>query len=102
MTKFQADLFHFIRHYIMAHGYSPSMREVRAHFGCGMDRIYRGLTSLSRARRIVWHKGLWRGIELGDRAFTKGELDAEEIKNRHDRGSLLGDEAVDERGREGD
>lgn len=102
MTKFQARLFHFIRAHIMDHGYSPSFREIKAHLGCGTDQIYHALTKLSQAKRIKWHRGFARGIELGDRAFIRGEpgIVSQKNDNPH-RHPLLRNPSFDGRGGQG-
>lgn len=64
MTKQQAELYKFIKDFLAANGYSPSWAEMRAATGRGSSGLRSSVRALAKMRKIRWHKGHWRGIEV--------------------------------------
>ena len=63
MTKMQARVLKFIRHFIGIHGYSPSLDEIAEGIGSYSGNVHGMLVKL--AERGYLHKGRgWRNIRL--------------------------------------
>src|SRR2546428_12701265 len=65
ITKRQKELLDFLRGYIHAHGYAPTLDEIGRHFGLSsLATVHKHLHNLERKRRIRRGANHSRALEL--------------------------------------
>jgi repressor LexA len=71
-SKRQLEIFEFIRGFIEEHDYSPSMREIGAHFGISVRAVYELVSKLREKGYLNIEKTRHRSIGLGASEPAKG------------------------------
>jgi SOS-response transcriptional repressor LexA len=88
MTRKQAQLLDFIRHYMSTNGHSPSLEDMAAALGGkSKGNVSRYLVRLQRAGLVEWRKNVARSVRLVDMcgddvATIESDLMAAELKRR--------------------
>lgn len=64
LTPIQKETFHFIKNYIAANHFPPTMREMAEHFGVSIKAIVDRIAMLKRKGVITMCKSVHRGIAI--------------------------------------
>lgn len=64
LTARQSEVLAFIREYLQTHGYSPSVRDVAAHFGCTANGASCHLAALKAKGAITRDVSVARSIRI--------------------------------------
>lgn len=64
LTDRQAQVLQFLRDFMAANKYPPSLRETAKHFEMSIHGAFCHLTALRRKGRITWRKGRWRSMRI--------------------------------------
>ncbi|MCF7852371.1 MAG: transcriptional repressor LexA [Simkaniaceae bacterium] len=75
MTQKQKELLHFIREFIATHDYSPSLDEIKVHFGYrSLATVHQHLTSLKKKGLITARKNCARSLNLIEKASELAQI----------------------------
>lgn len=64
LTPRQTEVLEHVRDYMVVRGYSPSIREIAAHFGISVNGAAGHLDALERKGEIVREPGVARTIRM--------------------------------------
>ncbi len=80
LTRRQREILDYIQHFITSHQFSPSYREIMAHFGfSSLGSVYKHINVLKRKGLITTEKNCSRSININNKPLIENNEDTIEL-----------------------